>query len=52
MSFWGQPLSRPLPVFGLVSRYIANYLMGRKPLPERFYSFPDQASNLGQPMGY
>ena len=29
---WGVTLSGPLPVTGLVSRYLANYLMGRRPL--------------------
>ncbi len=32
---WGITLSRPLPVIGLVGRYPTNYLMGRRPLPER-----------------
>ncbi len=36
---WGATLSGPLPVFGLVSRYLTNYLMGRRPLPEH-YRFP------------
>ncbi len=30
---WGVALSGPLPVVGLVSRYLTNYLMGRSPLP-------------------
>ncbi len=30
---WGFTLSGPLPVVGLVSRYLTNYLMGRSPLP-------------------
>jgi hypothetical protein len=30
---WGTTLSGPLPVVGLVSRYLTNYLMGRSPLP-------------------
>ncbi len=29
---WGVTLSGPLPVVGLVSRYLTNYLMGRSPL--------------------
>ena len=29
---WGIILSDPLPVVGLVSRYLTNYLMGRSPL--------------------
>ena len=32
---WGIALSRPLPVIGLVGHYPTNYLMGRRPLPER-----------------
>ena len=32
VSFSGQPLSRPLPVVGLVGNYPANYLMGRQPI--------------------
>ena len=31
---WGTTLSGPLPVNGLVSRYLTNYLMGRSPLPQ------------------
>ena len=31
---WGVTLSGPLPVVGLVSRYLTNYLMGRSPLPQ------------------
>jgi hypothetical protein len=35
---WGTTLSGPLPVVGLVSRYLTNYLMGRSPLltPRKF----------------
>ena len=32
---WGAILSDPLPVVGLVSRYLTNYLMGRSPLPKQ-----------------
>ena len=32
---WGAILSDPLPVVGLVSRYLTNYLMGRSPLLKR-----------------
>ena len=32
---WLIILSDQLPVFGLVGHYPANYLMGRRPLPER-----------------
>ena len=35
MPVWGTTLSGPLPVFGLVSRYLTNYLMGRRPLLKR-----------------
>jgi hypothetical protein len=28
-------LSHPLPVFGLVSHYLTNYLIGHSPLPRR-----------------
>ena len=31
---WGTTLSGPLPVVGLVSFYLTNYLMGRSPLPQ------------------
>ena len=33
--FLGIALSRPLPVIDLVSHYLANYLIGRRPLPYR-----------------
>jgi hypothetical protein len=35
---WGVTLSGPLPVVGLVSRYLTNYLMGRSLLlrPRKF----------------
>ena len=32
-------LSHPLPVFGLVSRYLTNYLIGREPLHEPLAGF-------------
>ena len=32
---WGATLSGPRPVVGLVSRYLTNYLIGRKPLLKR-----------------
>ena len=31
---WGTTLSGPLPVIGLVSHYLTNYLMGRSSLPQ------------------
>ena len=31
---WGVTLSGPLPVVGLVSFYLSNYLMGRSSLPQ------------------
>ena len=52
-------LSHPLPVFGLVSRYLTNYLIGRSPLPRR-QSFPPKStwsitadfSTLSSTLGY
>ena len=35
VSFSGQPLSRPLRVLGLVSHYLTNYLMRRRPIVKR-----------------
>ncbi len=35
MPVWLIVLSDQLPVIGLVSRYLANYLMGRGPLSKR-----------------
>ncbi len=35
-------LSHPLPVFGLVSRYLTNYLIGRSPLPRRRSFSPER----------
>ena len=32
VSFSGQPLSRPLRIFGLVSHYLTNYLIRRRPI--------------------
>ena len=32
---WLIILSDQLPIFGLVSRYLTNYLMGREPIPRR-----------------
>lgn len=34
-SFWGLRLSAPLPVIGLLSRYLNNYLIGRSPILNR-----------------
>ena len=36
---WGTTLSGPLPVVGLVSRYLTNYLMGRDLLLKRIAPF-------------
>ena len=36
--FLGVALSRPLPVIDLVSYYLANNLIGRRPFPKRFAS--------------
>ncbi len=35
----GGTLSRPVPIFALVSRYLANKLIGRGPLPGRNHTF-------------
>ncbi len=40
---WGVTLSRPLPVVGLVGRYPTNYLIGRRPIPERRSFSPEGA---------
>ena len=34
---WGTTLSGPLPVFGLVSRYLTNYLIERRLLLKRSF---------------
>jgi hypothetical protein len=53
---WGTTLSGPLPVVGLVSRYLTNYLMGRSPLlpprefPRRFLS-PPSVCGISNPFG-
>ncbi len=40
---WLIILSDQLPIFGLVSRYLTNYLMGREPIPRRLsFSHSDQ----------
>ena len=47
---WGTTLSGPLPVVGLVSLYLTNYLMGRSPLPQPLkfpYTFLKSASSCG-----
>jgi hypothetical protein len=48
---WGTTLSGPLPVVGLVSHYLTNYLMGRSPLPQP-RKFPQGASSLSERMRY
>ena len=40
---WGATLSRPLPVVGLVGHYPTNYLIGRRPIPERRSFSPEGA---------
>ena len=35
MPLWPAILSDRLPVVGLVSHYLTNYLMGRRPLPQQ-----------------
>ena len=47
---WGVTLSGPLPVVGLVSHYLTNYLMGRSPLPQP-RKFPDSLLNAISPCG-
>ena len=48
---WGTTLSGPLPVFGLVGRDPTNYLMGRRPLPERIAPFPHETSDSREQNG-
>lgn len=36
---WLAVLSDQLPVLGLVSRYLTNYLIGRRPFPQRLAAF-------------
>ena len=38
--FLGVALSRPLPVIDLVSLYLANYLIGRRPFLNRITALP------------
>ena len=38
--FLGVALSRPLPVIDLVSLYLANYLIGRRPFSKRLAALP------------
>ena len=49
---WGTTLSGPLPVFALVSRYLTNQLMGRRPLPKRIAAFSHFTSNCRELMRY
>jgi hypothetical protein len=42
---WRIALSRPLPIVGLVSRYLTNYLMGRTSISKR-RSFDAEAMPL------
>jgi hypothetical protein len=53
---WGVTLSGPLPVVGLVSRYLTNYLMGRSTLfpPRKFiqrYLVPPKLCGISNPFG-
>ena len=53
---WGVTLSGPLPVVGLVSRYLTNYLMGRSPLlrPRKFLYellIPVNVCGISNPFG-
>ena len=47
---WGATLSGPLPVDGLVSFYLTNYLMGRSPLPQP-RKFPSVLLSYRSPCG-
>ena len=53
---WGTTLSGPLPVIGLVSFYLTNYLMGRSPLlpprefPRKVLS-PPSVCGISNPFG-
>ncbi len=38
--FLGVALSRPLPVIALVSHYLTNKLIGRRPIPKRIAALP------------
>ncbi len=53
---WGVTLSGPLPVVGLVSCYLSNYLMGRSPLPQpqKFplgFLNPQSSCGISNPFG-
>ena len=53
---WGVTLSGPLPVVGLVSRYLTNYLMGRSPRPQprkflHSYLSPVKSCGISTPFG-
>ena len=47
---WGTTLSGPLPVVGLVSLYLTNYLMGRSSLPQP-RKFPQRLLVPSRPCG-
>ncbi len=52
VSLSGLPLSRPVPIFGLVSHYLTNYLIGRRPILEHefyVYRIPDGIRYRGLP---
>lgn len=40
MPLWPAILSDRLPVAGLVSLYLTNYLMGRRPIPQQCLTHP------------
>ncbi len=44
---WPFNLSARLPVFGLVSYYLTNYLIGRRPIPRCVTTFPADISIRG-----
>ncbi len=49
--FWLIILSNQLPVIDLVSRYLTNYLIGRRPLPNRKIFPLTRASGITPPFG-
>jgi hypothetical protein len=49
--FWLVVLSDQLPVIGLVSRYLTNYLIGRRPLPNRESFTLSRPSGISPPFG-
>ncbi|BAA29286.1 106aa long hypothetical protein [Pyrococcus horikoshii OT3] len=52
VSISGLPLSRPVPIFGLVGRYPTNYLIGRRPILGRSLTAPFRPGDLPVPQAY